>query len=87
MLLATNRETTIDLPIRLKIIYDVFPELTTLHRSHERLRVAYHDQSIAGSREHDIDPLRGAQKSNVVSLVTSCERYDDNIALISLEVV
>ena len=60
MLPATHREATVHMLVLLQHIHNASPELATFDGPHERLRIAYQYEGIAGSREHDIDPLRRA---------------------------
>ena len=53
----------------------------------EGLRIANHDESVAGSRKQDIESLRRKHEPNVAFFVATRERYNDNFTLFTLVVI
>ena len=53
----------------------------------EGFRVTDDYQTIASSREQDVQPLGCTHEADVAMLVASCQACDDDIALLALEIV
>lgn len=63
------------------------PCLICIATLEEGLRIANHDESIAGSRKQDIESLRRKHEPNVALFVATRERYNDNLTLFTLVVI
>lgn len=63
------------------------PCLICIATLEEGLRIANHDESVAGSRKQDIESLRRKHEPNVAFFVATRERYNDNLTLFTLVVI
>jgi hypothetical protein len=87
MLLALDWKTVIYMAICLHELQERRPCLVCITTLEEGLRIANHDESIAGSRKQDIKTLRRKHEPNVASFVAARERHNDNVTLFTLVVV
>lgn len=87
MLLALDRKTVIYMTVLFHEVQEWRPCLICIATLKEGLCITNHDESVAGSREQDIESLRREHEPNITFFVATCERYNDNFTLFTLVVI
>ena len=87
MLLAFDRETSVDMAFAFKRFEQYIPRFVALASLHESVRIANHDHCVPRTREENCQTLRRGHEPDIVIRVAPRERNDDDIAFFSLVVV
>ena len=87
MLLAFDGESIVNVAILLQMIEDASPNIASLPSVYESLRIPNHDQCIARPRNQNIQAFFLGQKANVVRLVASGERNENNVTFLALIII
>lgn len=87
MFLTPSRQSTEKVAALDQLLEKRGPDFRAFLTVHKRPSVTDNDRTVASSREQDNQPLWCTHEADVALLVASCQACDDNIALLTLEVV
>jgi len=77
-------EVSCSYPLSRQVIYNIFPHPHFGLRVEQR-RVADDEHSVARTGEKDVDAVESSEETDIVFVVATDERNDDNVRLLALE--